>query len=248
MVSCARSPDMPIVFASPQFYACTGYSAAEVLGRNCRFLQGELSHFAAPVQLLGWRAAAVWRSSCLLLSQPTVCCVQVVAFAFCISRCLKNALLCSDRCCISVAALCCRNPRLAPAPCLRQALQPLTSRCLRFGTRFARSAHAPSACSTTARWVGGVGSGCDKLLGRVASCEQPRLVESNLPTCSCASARLPSCRKQVAGPWLAASAHTGSVCPPPLPKQDKTPFWNYFRLEPVRRDPAGPVDWFVGEW
>ena len=44
MVSCARSPDMPIVFASPQFYACTGYSAAEVLGRNCRFLQGELRH------------------------------------------------------------------------------------------------------------------------------------------------------------------------------------------------------------
>lgn len=35
---------MPIVFASPQFYACTGYSAAEVLGRNCRFLQGELRH------------------------------------------------------------------------------------------------------------------------------------------------------------------------------------------------------------
>lgn len=41
VVSCARSPDMPIVFASSQFYTCTGYSPAEVLGRNCRFLQGE---------------------------------------------------------------------------------------------------------------------------------------------------------------------------------------------------------------
>ena len=31
---------MPIVYASPGFYELTGYSKAEVLGRNCRFLQG----------------------------------------------------------------------------------------------------------------------------------------------------------------------------------------------------------------
>ena len=31
---------MPIVYASPQFCAMTGYSLKEVLGRNCRFLQG----------------------------------------------------------------------------------------------------------------------------------------------------------------------------------------------------------------
>lgn len=34
-------PDNPIVYASPGFYEMTGYSNKEVLGRNCRFLQGE---------------------------------------------------------------------------------------------------------------------------------------------------------------------------------------------------------------
>ena len=33
-------PDNPIVFASPGFYDLTGYKPTEVLGRNCRFLQG----------------------------------------------------------------------------------------------------------------------------------------------------------------------------------------------------------------
>ena len=35
-----RLPDNPIVFASPGFYELTGYTREEVLGRNCRFLQG----------------------------------------------------------------------------------------------------------------------------------------------------------------------------------------------------------------
>ncbi|KAG1660149.1 hypothetical protein FOA52_007806 [Chlamydomonas sp. UWO 241] len=34
-------PDAPIVFASDAFLDLTGYSREEVLGRNCRFLQGE---------------------------------------------------------------------------------------------------------------------------------------------------------------------------------------------------------------
>jgi PAS domain S-box-containing protein len=34
-------PDCPIVFASEGFYHMTGYPPEEVLGRNCRFLQGE---------------------------------------------------------------------------------------------------------------------------------------------------------------------------------------------------------------
>ncbi|KAI3429692.1 hypothetical protein D9Q98_005777 [Chlorella vulgaris] len=41
VISCARSDsDCPIVYASNNFFSCTGYSPAEVLGRNCRFLQG----------------------------------------------------------------------------------------------------------------------------------------------------------------------------------------------------------------
>jgi PAS domain S-box-containing protein len=34
-------PDNPIVYANPAFERLTGYSRAEVMGRNCRFLQGE---------------------------------------------------------------------------------------------------------------------------------------------------------------------------------------------------------------
>jgi PAS domain S-box-containing protein len=36
----AGQPDLPIVFANAAFSRITGYAAAEVLGRNCRFLQG----------------------------------------------------------------------------------------------------------------------------------------------------------------------------------------------------------------
>src|SRR5918998_845941 len=34
-------PDNPIVYANPAFERTTGYSMEEVVGRNCRFLQGE---------------------------------------------------------------------------------------------------------------------------------------------------------------------------------------------------------------
>ena len=37
----ATQDDMPIVFVNPAFERITGYTAAEVIGRNCRFLQGE---------------------------------------------------------------------------------------------------------------------------------------------------------------------------------------------------------------
>jgi PAS domain S-box-containing protein len=40
VVTDPRLPDNPIVFANPAFLALTGYDADEVLGRNCRFLQG----------------------------------------------------------------------------------------------------------------------------------------------------------------------------------------------------------------
>ena len=36
----ARLPDNPIIFASPGFARVTGYGLDEVIGRNCRFLQG----------------------------------------------------------------------------------------------------------------------------------------------------------------------------------------------------------------
>src|SRR5579875_1123264 len=40
VVTDPRQPDNPIVLANAAFLQLTGYEAEEVLGRNCRFLQG----------------------------------------------------------------------------------------------------------------------------------------------------------------------------------------------------------------
>lgn len=36
----AQAPDLPLIYVNPAFEAMTGYRREEVLGRNCRFLQG----------------------------------------------------------------------------------------------------------------------------------------------------------------------------------------------------------------
>jgi len=43
VVTNPNRPDNPIEIANPAFCALTGYAESEVLGRNCRFLQGEKS-------------------------------------------------------------------------------------------------------------------------------------------------------------------------------------------------------------
>ena len=40
VVSDPSRPDNPIIFVSDEFEAQTGYAPEEVMGRNCRFLQG----------------------------------------------------------------------------------------------------------------------------------------------------------------------------------------------------------------
>jgi PAS domain S-box-containing protein len=40
VISDARLPNLPIIYANPAFEYITGYSLEEVIGRNCRFLQG----------------------------------------------------------------------------------------------------------------------------------------------------------------------------------------------------------------
>lgn len=35
-----RDPDMPIIYVSAEFCKMTGYAEKEILGKNCRFLQG----------------------------------------------------------------------------------------------------------------------------------------------------------------------------------------------------------------
>ncbi len=47
----AHLPDMPIVFANKAFSELTGYSPEEILGRNCRFLQGPQTDPAAVARM-----------------------------------------------------------------------------------------------------------------------------------------------------------------------------------------------------
>ncbi len=37
----ALDKDQPIIYVNPAFERLSGYTAAEVLGHNCRFLQGQ---------------------------------------------------------------------------------------------------------------------------------------------------------------------------------------------------------------
>lgn len=41
VIADARQPDMPLIYVNKAFERQTGYTAAESIGRNCRFLQGE---------------------------------------------------------------------------------------------------------------------------------------------------------------------------------------------------------------
>ncbi|MBY5359909.1 PAS domain-containing protein [Rhizobium leguminosarum] len=56
VVTDARKSDQPIVLANKAFLALTGYEAHEVLGRNCRFLQGPAT---SPIAVAEIRAAIV---------------------------------------------------------------------------------------------------------------------------------------------------------------------------------------------
>jgi PAS domain S-box-containing protein len=51
VISDPNLPDCPIVFANPAFHRITGYPPEEVIGRNCRFLQGPGSDPAAVARI-----------------------------------------------------------------------------------------------------------------------------------------------------------------------------------------------------
>lgn len=50
-ISDARQPGMPLIYVNHGFEILTGYTAAEVLGKNCRFLQGERTNEKAKQRL-----------------------------------------------------------------------------------------------------------------------------------------------------------------------------------------------------
>ena len=51
LITDPRQHDNPIVFANDAFLVLTGYERDEVMGRNCRFLQGEGTDPAAVDQM-----------------------------------------------------------------------------------------------------------------------------------------------------------------------------------------------------
>ncbi len=40
VITDAQVDDNPIIYANPKFYEMTGYEPSEIIGKNCRFLQG----------------------------------------------------------------------------------------------------------------------------------------------------------------------------------------------------------------
>jgi PAS domain S-box-containing protein len=70
VLSDPKLPDNPIVFATPDFCKLTGYSSNEVLGRNCRFLQGPGTDK---------RAVDVIRKAVATGSDATVCLINYKA-------------------------------------------------------------------------------------------------------------------------------------------------------------------------
>ncbi len=59
----ARLPDRPLIYANEGFERVTGYAVAEVLGRNCRFLQGPGTD---PVAVAEIRAAVAENRECVV--------------------------------------------------------------------------------------------------------------------------------------------------------------------------------------
>ena len=61
LITDALAPDHPIVYVSPAFERLTGYFTAELLGRNCRFLQGKDTD---PAAIAAIREAIAEERSC----------------------------------------------------------------------------------------------------------------------------------------------------------------------------------------
>nr|WP_254173763.1 PAS domain S-box protein [Planktothrix pseudagardhii]CAD5947386.1 Bacterioopsin transcriptional activator [Planktothrix pseudagardhii] len=63
VISDFTQPDCPIIYCNPAFERLTGYAQEEVLGRNCRFLQGEDTD---PTELARIRHAITHQQDCIV--------------------------------------------------------------------------------------------------------------------------------------------------------------------------------------
>lgn len=61
VITDASLQDNPIIYASPGFVSLTGYAVSDIVGRNCRFLQGPGSDQAVVAQI---REAIAQRERC----------------------------------------------------------------------------------------------------------------------------------------------------------------------------------------
>jgi len=59
----ARLPDRPLIYVNEGFERITGYPASDVIGRNCRFLQGPLTDPAGVAEI---RTALSERRECVV--------------------------------------------------------------------------------------------------------------------------------------------------------------------------------------
>jgi diguanylate cyclase (GGDEF)-like protein/PAS domain S-box-containing protein len=64
VIADTRLPDNPVTYVNPAFEKITGYSAAEVLGHNCRFLQGDTTQSESLEEL---RSALIEGRECNVL-------------------------------------------------------------------------------------------------------------------------------------------------------------------------------------
>lgn len=74
VITDAQAEDHPIIYVNPAFERLTGYGSAEILGRNCRFLQGQ-DRDQPPLEAIR-RALAEGggpQSSCAITAR-TACC------------------------------------------------------------------------------------------------------------------------------------------------------------------------------
>ncbi|MDO9710160.1 PAS domain-containing protein [Paracraurococcus lichenis] len=62
-IASATMPGMPLVYVNPGFEKFTGYSRHEVLGQNCRFLQGKRQNQTG---MLAIRDAIAGQKSCIV--------------------------------------------------------------------------------------------------------------------------------------------------------------------------------------